>query len=345
MKFYAETEKTIEKNIQILSAKKENNLSRYDIDLIYRNVHTIKGNSRVLGYSFLNELAHDTETKYFSLNTSGGSFADEDLYTGQKALLDEMKYYYDIYIKNLKNLIKTSDQTTDELIKTCQSLTDNLLKDSLDKKSLHSLAKILNCFEFQDLKSILSNILFSIPSLAKECSVSEPLITINNPLGIIFEPSLFKPLSDSFMHLFRNSLDHGLEKDQERIKKNKDKTGAIQITLSKGEDHILITYKDDGRGLDLKILRKKLNIVETDKNISDEEIANSIFKSGLSTSKRLSKISGRGIGMDAVKNFLELKGGKISIEFIGKKDVLACQSFQFIISLPLSLAYVTKQTV
>jgi two-component system chemotaxis sensor kinase CheA len=139
-------------------------------------------------------------------------------------------------------------------------------------------------------------------------------------------------------HMIRNSMDHGIEDDaEERLANGKGREGNIRLTAYHKEGEVIIEVFDDGKGLDKdKIYEKALskNIISVEDNLSDEEICELIFAHGFTTKSKVTEISGRGVGMDVVKNEIESIGGKIEIET--KKGFFT----SFKMRLPLTLAII-----
>ncbi|RME33393.1 MAG: chemotaxis protein CheA, partial [Deltaproteobacteria bacterium] len=119
------------------------------------------------------------------------------------------------------------------------------------------------------------------------------------------------------VHLLRNSLDHGLESPEERQAAGKPETGKLKLSARHEEGEVWITVQDDGRGLDRdKILAKALEkgLIEGDgSEMSDRAVFNLIFQPGFSTAEKITDISGRGVGMDVVRQNLEKIRGKIEV--------------------------------
>ena len=144
-------------------------------------------------------------------------------------------------------------------------------------------------------------------------------------------------LMDPLTHIIRNSMDHGFETPQERIKKGKDATGTLKISTIQESGHIIISIIDDGAGINVnKVCQKAIEsgaISEIDSLVMDDnEKAMLIFAAGLSTADEVSDISGRGVGMDVVQNNIHSLGGYIKIQTRRNKGTT------FKIILPLTLA-------
>jgi len=139
------------------------------------------------------------------------------------------------------------------------------------------------------------------------------------------------------MHLVRNSIDHGIETREERALAGKPKMGEITLNAYHDSGSIVIEVSDDGRGLDRDRIRQKAikeGLIRDDDILSDEEICNLIFEPGFSTASAVTDISGRGVGMDVVKQNIESLRGTIRLlSILGKGTVTQ-------IRLPLTLAII-----
>ncbi|MGC8937811.1 MAG: response regulator, partial [Thermodesulfovibrio sp.] len=154
------------------------------------------------------------------------------------------------------------------------------------------------------------------------------------------ETKIDKPIFDSLyepiLHILRNAVKHGIEYPEERIRKGKDQTGHIQINLQKEGRYIVISIKDDGKGIDIDkvkqiAIQKKFIAPEYAPFVSKEEILSYIFAPGFSTAEEVDFQSGRGIGLNIVKTAIsKLKG---TIEVSSKLD----KETTFVIKIPQSL--------
>ncbi|RYZ52682.1 MAG: chemotaxis protein CheA, partial [Proteobacteria bacterium] len=126
-------------------------------------------------------------------------------------------------------------------------------------------------------------------------------------------------------HILRNSIDHGIEDGRARIEAGKDMCGRIDIVGEWQEDQLRLTIQDDGRGVDVEALMTKAGSAP---NITLDQKLSLMLSSGVSTARELSEISGRGIGMDAVKIEIERLGGHLLIE--PKLSVEASHNSRFV---------------
>ena len=151
--------------------------------------------------------------------------------------------------------------------------------------------------------------------------------------------SVIEEISDPLIHLIRNAVDHGLEPPEERRTAGKPERGTISLTARHEESRIILTVEDDGRGINTgavkaSAVRKGLIGEAEAAGLSEDDAIQLIFKSGLSTAKVITDISGRGVGMDIVRTNIERLNGTILVE------TKAGQGTQFQVALPLTLAIV-----
>jgi len=154
------------------------------------------------------------------------------------------------------------------------------------------------------------------------------------------DKNIIEALSEVLLHMVRNAIDHGIETPQERIAAGKDETGKLSIICSRESGNMKIVISDDGRGIDIEKIRQKIVkeglIDETaSTTLSKEELTDYIFQSGFSTSGNTSNISGRGVGMDVVRDNIEALKGSIIVDSIQGKGS------KFTIMIPLSIAALT----
>ncbi|MBB5149675.1 chemotaxis protein CheW [Ureibacillus thermosphaericus] len=156
--------------------------------------------------------------------------------------------------------------------------------------------------------------------------------------------TLIEEISDPIIHLLRNAIDHGIESPEERKKLGKPASGRVVLRAFHEENHIVISITDDGRGIDPEKIKKasiEKGIISEDdaRKLNDEDAMFLIFKSGFSTAKKVTDISGRGVGMDIVKTHIEKLNGVIDIQSI------IGEGTTFTIKLPLTLAIIRSLLV
>ncbi len=151
------------------------------------------------------------------------------------------------------------------------------------------------------------------------------------------DKTVIEQLKNPLVHLIRNSIDHGIENKEERQRAGKQEKGIITLSASHAGAQVYITIKDDGKGLNPEIIKNKAiekNIIPVDSDLSDAEIFQLIFAPGFSTADSITDVSGRGVGMDVVKQNIESLRGTIEIESeVGTGTTIT-------LKLPLTLAII-----
>lgn len=134
------------------------------------------------------------------------------------------------------------------------------------------------------------------------------------------DKNVIEHISDPLMHLVRNAIDHGIEDAEERLNKGKPKTGTINLEAGNEGSDVVITVRDDGKGLNkekiLKKARENNMLFKNEADMTDKEIFNLILLPGFSTKDKITEYSGRGVGMDVVVRNIEAVGGSISIDSV-----------------------------
>lgn len=151
------------------------------------------------------------------------------------------------------------------------------------------------------------------------------------------DKTVIERLKDPLVHIVRNSVDHGIEKGEDRIAVGKDNVGNLTLKAEHTGAFVQITVEDDGAGLNLERIREKAierNLISPDAHLTDKETCMLVFAPGFSTAESVTDISGRGVGMDVVKQNIEALRGSISIDSeFGKGTKITLR-------LPLTLAII-----
>ncbi len=307
----------------------------HNISSIYRTIHTFKGTFSQLYIQNIVAFLHQLESKISHLQSLTTSTNKELL-----ELLDKSDFHKSL--DSSFNIIK--EVLGDEFLES-----DNFIKiDYLDIIDLQEkIQKVLGKLkettpECYDLLCQVQNL-----SSTKLISLLHPYIASTKQLAQRLEKEIYdfeiigdsnfalqdqyKPFIKSLIHVFRNCVDHGIEKPEVRVEKNKDELGTIACNFKLEDDHLYISISDDGTGIDLEKLKLKLEEKGVDiSNLSDNEIYQFIFDDNFTTRETLSEISGRGVGMSALKSEVDKLGGVININ--SQKDI----GTTFEIVVPLS---------
>ena len=153
------------------------------------------------------------------------------------------------------------------------------------------------------------------------------------------DKTIIEQIGDPLVHLIRNGVDHGIEMPEDRKKANKPPKGTIHLKAFQKADNVIVEIEDDGKGMNPANLRNKAvekGIISQDEadKLNDDESFNLIFEAGFSTAEKITDISGRGVGMDVVRNNIKKLGGQV---YISSKEG---KGSKFTLTLPLTLAII-----
>jgi len=156
------------------------------------------------------------------------------------------------------------------------------------------------------------------------------------------DKTVLEKLNDPLVHIIRNSIDHGIETPEVRRAADKPETGTVHLSAEHSGDSVLLTIRDDGKGLDAAAIRTKAiekGLISESDTLSDSELYQLIFAPGFSTAQTISSVSGRGVGMDVVKKAIESLRGSIEIDSAPGLGTLLR------IKIPLTLAIIESLLV
>jgi two-component system chemotaxis sensor kinase CheA len=160
--------------------------------------------------------------------------------------------------------------------------------------------------------------------------------------GTEVDKTVIERISDPLTHMIRNAIDHGLESPESRIAAGKPLEGTVKLTAVHRSGRIVLEVSDDGGGIDRARVKQKAiekGLISPDAQLTDSEVDNLIFLAGFSTAETISNISGRGVGMDVVRQSVQALGGRIAITSVPGAGST------FTLSLPLTLAVLDGMVV
>ncbi|MBF0300499.1 MAG: hypothetical protein HQK51_17410 [Oligoflexia bacterium] len=333
------------------------------INIILSNLHTLKSAARSHGLFGLSAVTHDiehtiTEFKNDHIKNKIKKIDSLVLLKQHKKLQIIVEDYIEINDKKLgrhsaglynsssnKHVVAVEYRDIQSSMELLRQLNfKNLLPEQ--RLQLHKIYKFWALVGTSKLKNVLTTPLSHVPELAKELGKTVPKLYINDK-GIYIRSQIHTPLQNIFAHLFRNSIDHGIERASERLAKGKEAFGLLEFNLHVGKFHFMIRYKDDGKGLNVDNIRKlasEKDIISSEDQLNKDEIANLIFDSRFSTATTVTEISGRGMGLDAVKKIIEDINGDIKVQLINApmKDE-GYFAFEFIITLPRDVVVLKEE--
>jgi len=151
------------------------------------------------------------------------------------------------------------------------------------------------------------------------------------------DKTMIDRLNDPMVHMIRNAIDHGVEMPDERAAAGKPEEGTVHLSAVHSGANVLITIRDDGKGLDPSVIRRKAverGLISAEDPMNDQEVLNLVFAPGFSTAEKVTNLSGRGVGMDVVKRGIEALRGSVHIRSQKGKGT------EVTIELPLTLAII-----
>ncbi len=301
-------------------------------DGILRVLHTIKGGAATFSYNSLKDAAHTLEEKMSP--SEGSSLATNEIQALNKKIQNETGSIISFYKDVFGELTPPDDES--------------ILLNPDDIKSLMHMNDVTNMHRFleeraytQPVKALIAQFPIVIEKTAHLLNKTIAPLEVRNDL-IRVPLKAFDPFFNSFIHVLRNSVDHGIEAPAIRLENTKPEQGALSLEFSAAIDSgikkLHVVYRDDGQGVNPKHIRKKLDQLKIPhSHISDDQVIYFIFNPSFSTRENVTETSGRGVGLDAVKYEVDQLGGSIKINTqLGKFT-------EFVFDLPYPAATTEKK--
>ncbi|MGI9213219.1 MAG: Hpt domain-containing protein [Methylococcaceae bacterium] len=327
---------------------------------LFRNMHTIKGNARSFEFNLITDAAHEAEQTYDRLRKDADfPWPPELLRLELEAVAQAIQRYVEVSEDKLGRKATPLDAA---LGLSCPVNAEDLADIQQQAQGLSSqaasadwvlLARKVARLGMIHLEPLIRHIMSNTATVAEELGKPPPRCTVEQT-DLLLSRHLADVLGDALMHVVRNALDHGIEPAEERLTAAKPVKGHIHFACRRVGHRMQLCIRDDGRGLALhKLLAKAREQGQFNGNDlpGPMEVANMVFHSGVSTAERLSRISGRGVGMDAARTLLRTQGGDLEIKLLTKTPAHAATEnkltldahptgafdytpFEFIIHLP-----------
>ncbi|ABS60765.1 response regulator [Fervidobacterium nodosum] len=318
------------------------------INDIYRLFHTIKGSASLVGLVGYKNLFHKIEDYFKSYLAGQGELSDEFLSRLLSIIPPLLERDGDLSESEVQDLIdrlegKKEAETTifskeqgalsveyiQEFLSMALTTENSLMRGDINSAlRIIRLAKSKLTSTIQELYyTKLRNILSNFDTLiVQEATNAKKKVRLNLEIGDeMVEKKDSKALIDILVHLVRNSISHGIESPDERKKIGKDEIGVITIRSYVLNNELYLEVEDDGQGIDFEKVRKKA----MERNLGHLRPEDVIFVPGFSTKEEADGTAGRGVGLDAVKNFAMARGG--DVEFVTTPGI----GTRFIIHFPV----------
>jgi signal transduction histidine kinase len=314
------------------------------LKMMFINMHTLKGAARQLGLGRLTSQIHTVEQTLANLARNPQQAHDTKSLTALIASCEQTLQQY-VHMNHQKlgrtlvaDDIPVSRKLLEKLVRCIRELPPPPLSQA-NLKGLREFSEKLTSSLYQSSEVVLREILKHADTLARDLHKANPIIRIESA-PVILTSRGEELLRKVFLHLIRNSLDHGIEVPEERIAKGKPAQGIITVVVEQADARNLrIRYQDDGKGINVERLRtmaKDLGLLSETALADPIQVAQVIFENGVSTSKSITHISGRGVGMGAIKEYIERWGGHIELRILStdERDVTFLP-FELILFTPL----------
>ncbi len=258
-----------------------------------------------------------------------------------------------------KSVVRVDLDRIERLVNLVGELVINqaMLSQSLESSGLSPHSDAMNGLEeFQRLTRDIQDSVMMIRAqpvkslfqrmsrIVRECSaaVRKDVRLVSEGDTTEVDKTVIERLSDPLTHMIRNAVDHGLESTADRVAAGKPEQGVVKLTAAHRSGRVIIEVSDDGGGINrekVKQIATDKGLIAADATLSDTEIDNLLFLPGFSTASEVSDLSGRGVGMDVVRNAIQALGGRITITSVPGEGTT------FSISLPLTLAVLDGMVV
>ncbi|MGM0443013.1 MAG: chemotaxis protein CheA [Fibrobacterota bacterium] len=240
-------------------------------------------------------------------------------FVGELVIVEEM-------YGNFQNQVMNHSVSRSDLLSRHKKITENFQMFSrMLQKSIMDIRKVS-----------IGKLLKRMPTIVREISgkLEKDITTELVNTDIEVDKTLLERLDAPLVHMVRNAADHGIEPPADRVSAGKPPKGTIRITAREERDSLILEITDDGAGINTDKIRAKafeMGLIKEQDTLTKDDILNVMFSSGVSTAEEVTDISGRGVGMDVVKDSIEKSGGSIEV------STEPGRGSQFSISLPSSV--------
>lgn len=281
-----------------------------DSEFLFRQLHTLKGGAALFSIQDMAEHCHRAETLLAAFKEA----ASAEQYELLKKESADVATAFDGFIKKSQEILGSSALGSERQLEIPVSRFQNALnriKESVNNSSVTQI--LLDEFAMEPIGSFFGayNDVAQRVASAQD-KMLNPVEFVNPDLKVL--PEVYSSLFATFVHSFRNSVDHGIEFPSVREENGKAPAGTIRVSFSLSRDltSLMIRVDDDGAGVNPEKIREKFAKKGIDvSNESDSEVIQHIFDSQFSTRDQVTETSGRGVGMDAIKFAAEELGGRV----------------------------------
>jgi hypothetical protein len=337
--FLASSRRFLEENGRLLQAASQP--SSEVLKIIFINLHTMKGAARTYRFTSMTAMIHDAEHFIASVQKQQMAWDSEHAWQDHQRVVSIFQEYERVNRDRLKRVeakdtVRLDLDTVRENIRALEAIGEIRLDDRLTP-FVDQVRKTFFQLYYLDVDQLFAELVKILPQLGRDLQKPDPEVILRSvPAGLTKEAA--DVLHDVFIHIFRNIMDHGIESPEERQRKGKSPHGQITIDLSVNRQGDLeIGIEDDGQGIRLdrvKEIAGQRQLLDPQRSYSFTEIAELIFVPGFSTAKGVTEVSGRGVGMSAVKEYIKNLGGRVELKLNEELSELGPCPFRLLLILP-----------
>ncbi len=294
--------------------------SKDDVNLIFRNLHTIKGNGRSFNMHQMSTVTHKVESQFCEIQDINSELPlfEKNWMPVLISQLEEYKTLAKKIYQSDKESINLSTKSKTQIGSIRKIITSN--KTSFTPEVFQDLAErfseLLDDSSFSHLKKFAES---TIRASGIDCE-KEIDFDIQGSHFVISE-GILGLIKDSMVHILRNSVDHGIEQAEDRLQVGKKAAGKISVNILPTDKFLKIEIIDDGAGVDFIKIKEKAIALRFLKNVdaekvTDDQLMNILFSPGFTTKDHVTETSGRGVGLDAARENVEKIGGRVEVESV-----------------------------
>lgn len=287
----------------------------YDTEKIYRQLHTLKGGAALFSIKDVAETCHQAENILSELKNEWAL----PTFIALRGKCFEVEEFFFKFLNETREILGTSALPEERQIEIAISRLNEIARKVKNLAGGGPVAQeLLLELAMEPISRFLEPYNEVMAHVAEKTDKMIAPLSISNGTVMVM-PEIYNSLFATLVHAFRNAIDHGIETPDFRVEKNKTPEGHVTVNIevrhATKTPTLLIQITDDGGGIDPEKIRKKLaeRMIDTS-NKSDKEIIQHIFDSQFSTLDEVSEISGRGVGMDAIKIAAEELQGRVWVE-------------------------------
>ncbi len=268
-----------------------------DLEHLNRLIHTLKGNAAIFGMRRLSGICHELENHIAEEHRAPGA---ADMARLHQAWTQTRSDLAKLIGEQLRSSIEIDDADYQAIIKA--------VLDGVDSKVV---VRLIESWRLEPAGKRLARIEQQIKGLAERMGKSDVSVAIE-PHELRFNSERFAPFWSAFIHVLRNAVDHGIEDRELRARRGKPARSLIKVSTKVERERFMVSVEDDGPGVDWEALRAKASQLGINAAALEKK-ENLAFLPGVSSKSSVTELSGRGIGMAAVRDACEALGGSVEI--------------------------------